>query len=385
MEIPAGTYLMRDALHLRDRVQVVGEPGTILKKVPSVESPLADYLGYGHYEFTVAEPEKFEPGMGVLINDSEGWGFYETVATIVDRKGRLFFIDRMLNHDYDPRHKGKAATVHSLIEGVSVRDASAKGLTLDGNPEETRMIGGCRGGAAYLLQAHEVRLEGLEILNFRGDAISFQQCTDVRVADCHIHDNGGGGIHPGSGSVRYEILRNHVHDNKENGVFYCLRTTHSRCEQNRIRDNGKAGISVGDRDTDHLIRGNLVTGNGGNGIEFRAPITQGGDRVSVEDNTIESNCRGNAEHEIRVAAGIHDVRIAGNKISPRRGKALFAGTGCSGIRFYANVVSGRPQSAEDACAEGEVTFKDDEAFPPVGPGAVKSDSARHLGIEKLGS
>lgn len=56
VEIPAGTYRMQDALHLRNGVRLVGEPGTVLQKIPSVTSPLLDYIGYGHYEFTVTEP-----------------------------------------------------------------------------------------------------------------------------------------------------------------------------------------------------------------------------------------------------------------------------------------------------------------------------------------
>src|SRR5438128_158095 len=84
VEIPAGVYAMHDALHLRSGVRVVGERGTILRKVPSVSSPLVDYLGYGHREFTVAEPEKFRAGMGVHILDNNSGGFYTTVATITE-------------------------------------------------------------------------------------------------------------------------------------------------------------------------------------------------------------------------------------------------------------------------------------------------------------
>ena len=38
VEVPAGTYMMHDALHLRNGVRVVGEPGTILLKAPSITS-----------------------------------------------------------------------------------------------------------------------------------------------------------------------------------------------------------------------------------------------------------------------------------------------------------------------------------------------------------
>src|SRR5690348_9295566 len=76
--VPAGTYLMHDALHLRSGVRVVGEGSPVLKKVPSVRSRIPDFLGYGHYEFTVDEPEKFRVGMGVHLLDKNAGGFYTT-------------------------------------------------------------------------------------------------------------------------------------------------------------------------------------------------------------------------------------------------------------------------------------------------------------------
>ena len=81
--IPRGTYLMHDALHLRSGVRIIGAEGTILKKVPSAQSNIPDYLGYGHYEVTVEEPEKFPVGTGVHILDDNAGGFYTTVATVV--------------------------------------------------------------------------------------------------------------------------------------------------------------------------------------------------------------------------------------------------------------------------------------------------------------
>ncbi|MGQ9813657.1 MAG: hypothetical protein ACUVR3_00650 [Candidatus Roseilinea sp.] len=63
VEVPAGIYRMRDTLHLRSGVRVIGEPGAVLLKEPSVTVPLLDCLGYDHYEFTVTEPDKLQVGM----------------------------------------------------------------------------------------------------------------------------------------------------------------------------------------------------------------------------------------------------------------------------------------------------------------------------------
>jgi hypothetical protein len=379
VEIPRGVYWMHDALHLRDDVHVVGEKGTILRKVPSISSPLADYIGYGHYEFTVAEPEKFRPGMGVLIQDRNASGFYTTVATITAKRGSLIFTSRMMNHDYNPKKGGRVVTVFSLVEACNVRNVSAKNLTLDGNPLETRALNGCRGGGVFLLQTHNVKLENIEVVNYHGDGISFQQCTDVWIHRCHVHHNQGGGIHPGSGSVRYVIRENRVHHNKGCGIFYCLRTTHSICEKNVIEENRGDGVSIGERDTDHLVRENVIRRQGGAGISFRKPFLHGADRVRVERNVLEHNCRRTGCHEIVVSEKLNDIMICDNEILSSGPKAVKIGPGCRRIWVANNRINGVPQTpSRIAVVRGAAAFKVAPDFPPVGPAAASDDHAAHL-------
>lgn len=387
VEIPAGVYMMHDALHLRSGVRVIGEQGTILRKVPSVASAIRDYLGYGFYEFTVAEPEKFEVGMGVQLYDDDAVGFYTTVATIIGRDGDVFYTNRMFHHDYRPPANGEVASLFSLIEGYQIEDAAAMNLTLDGNPEETRVLTGCRGGGVFLLQTHRIQLKNVEVTNYRGDAISFQQSTDITVRSCHLHHNTGGGLHPGSGTVRYVMEENEVHDNGGCGIFYCLRTTHSLCRNNRLHHNAQAGISIGERDTDHLIIDNTIVDNGGPGVEFRQPVMRGGDRVRLERNTIGPNCRGAGQHEITIEENLHDIYIAGNSITHQThgdGKALSVGAGCTGITFANNTICGQPQSPRDidGCSE-LVSLELPGTFPEVGPEAATSQSVAHLNLQGL--
>lgn len=384
LEIPAGTYWMNDSLHLRDRVTVIGESGTILKKVPSVTSKLAHCLGYGHYEFAVKEPGKFTSGMGVHLTDNRAGGFYDTVGTIVERKGDLFFIDRMLNHDYTPMEEGRVTSIFPLISGCGVRDTSVRRLTLDGNPAETRKLNGCRGGGVFLLQSHNIRLEDLEIMNYHGDGISFQQCTDIVIRDCHVHHNRGGGIHPGSGSVRYLLSKNRIEHNGGCGIFYCLRTTHSDCEDNSIEANGSAGISVGERDTDHIIRANTIRNNQGAGIEIRKAQVQSGDRLRIAKNQLQNNCARKGESEITVFDEIHDLAIVANTINPSKGKAISVGNRCARVHFWANQVSGRDQRKSDVAGNAAaVRFSRPTRFPQVGLRAATGDEARHLNIIAL--
>ena len=346
VEIPNGNYRMANALYLRGGVDIYAEGQVVLQKVPSVSSPIADYLGYGHYEFTVTQPSKFQVGMGVHLTDRNAMGFYETVATITGKQGNILFIDRMLNHDYHPHAEGRASTIFPLVAGHAVRDVKVRGLTLDGNPRETRALNGCRGGGVFLLDCHNIELQALEVRNYHGDAISFQQCTDLQVIGCHLHDNRGSGLHPGSGSVRYIFRGNRVQHNSGCGLYYCLRTKYSLCEDNVLEANGLAGISIGERDTHHLIRGNTIAGNGGPGILFRPITHQGGDDVLIENNRLERNCQSEQGEEIALTAGLKNVWISGNCVNDRR----------------------QPRQRTKRL---------------TGPTAVPGDAARHLHIAKL--
>lgn len=385
--VPAGVYLLDNAVQLRSNVRLIGETGAILKKIPSVASAIPDYLGYGHYEITVAEPEKFHVGMGIHVLDDSAMGFYTTVATIVGIDGERLFLDRMLNHDYSPGANARAISAFSLVEADQAADVSIENLILDGNRlEETFALNGCRGAGLFIYRSHRVAVRNVEVRDFSGDAVSFQQDIDITVEHCRLHHNTGGGIHPGSGSVRYLLQNNRIYDNGACGIFYCLRTTHSICRNNLIENNGGIGISIGERDTDHLIAHNILRGQGGPGISFRKPTRRSGDRVRLQGNTLQGNCRKEGSAEIEIHPNLHWIHLAGNTIAPDRTAAISVGKDCTEIYIEGNTVAGRAQQAEDVAGYREaVKFAVPNAFPPLGPAAMPLDGARHLGIENSGA
>ncbi|MBM3212966.1 hypothetical protein FJZ33_12145, partial [Candidatus Poribacteria bacterium] len=68
--IKPGVYLMKDSLHLRSNVNVVGYgEDTILRKCDGVKSLLATDGDYGQEEITLKDPAGFEVGMGVTVAD----------------------------------------------------------------------------------------------------------------------------------------------------------------------------------------------------------------------------------------------------------------------------------------------------------------------------
>jgi hypothetical protein len=384
--IPAGTYFLDNAVHLRSGVHLIGEPGTILKKIPSVSSAIPDYLGYGHYEITVAEPEKFHVGMGIHVLDNHSPGFYTTVATIIGIEGERLFLDRMLNHDYHPGENARAVSAFSLLEADQVVDVVIENLVLDGNKaEETFSLNGCRGAGLFIYQSRRVAVRNVEIRNYRGDGLSFQQDIDITVDGCHLHHNTGGGLHPGSGSVRYILQGNRIHDNGGCGIFYCLRTTHSLCRDNLIENNAGTGISIGERDTDHAITGNTIRGQGGAGISFRPPTRCSGDRVVLKNNALHENCRLAGTAEIEIEDNLHWIHLEGNTITPAGKPAIRVGDHCSDIYIGNQSVSGHPLRPSDIAGTLDaVRFTPPLAFPAVGPDALPPNGALHLGVSSPG-
>lgn len=382
VEIRGGTYLMHDSLHLRSGVHIIGKDNPRLLKVPSISVPLGDYLGYGHYEITVTKPDLLRVGMGVHITDDNAFGFYETVATIVDRDGNRFFIDRMLNHDYDPGQNGRVTTIFPIISGVGISDASIQSVLIDGSTEETRELNGCRGGGVYLLGCRRIVVEDVAVSNYKGDAVSFQQCANITIRRCNLTDNSGSGLHPGSGSVGYVMEYNRIERNGGCGVFYCLRTTHSICRANHISENAADGVSIGERDTEHLIEGNEIVNNGSHGIVFRKPRYHGGDCVVLRSNLLALNCRAKPGSEIHIDSELREIHITENSIKPLSGNcAVFVGPGCRSVAIWKNTVLDRPQAIEDITGETTaVQMRQPDTELRVGPDVLPSDPEKHLGM-----
>jgi len=341
-----GRYVMHDSLHLRPRVRVKGAgESTVLVKAPMVSSKLSADLGYGHYDVSLAEPDKFKPGMGIHIQDDRSGGFYTTCATLIYRVGDRFGTTRMLNHDYSRGANAIVRSVFPVISGYHAEDAVVESLKIDGNAEQNDHLNGCRGGGIFLLQAHRTAMRNVVIENYNGDGISFQQCEDIVIEDCRCERNRGLGFHPGSGSTRPQMRRLLARNNGGDGLFYCLRVSFGICEDSQFVDNGGHGISIGGRDTDHVVRNCTVRGNGGSGVYFRpGDAAMAGSRNTIERCTIEGNCRKQGEAEVHLDAALEDIRLVGNRVSAGEGRqegtvAILVGKDVKGLTLEGNEIA----------------------------------------------
>ncbi|MHB9132765.1 MAG: right-handed parallel beta-helix repeat-containing protein [Armatimonadota bacterium] len=383
VSITEGVYTMHDSLHLRSGVTVRGEgAGTVLRKAACVSSPILGYLGYGHYDVSLVEPDKFQVGMGVYIADNNAGGFYTTVATLTWRDGERFGISRFLNHDYSGENAGMVLSLFPVISGIEIENAAIENLAIDGNKAENVRLNGCRGGGIFLLQAHNIAMRGLAVRDYFGDGISFQQCRDTLVEDCLLEGQTGCGLHPGSGSVGPIMRRVTARNNGSDGIFFCLRVSYGLCEACVITGNGGDGISIGGRDTDNLIHRCVIRDNAGHGVYFRkGPEYMGGNRNRIEHCEVGPNGKSGEFYLENTTA---DIEILDNRITPGSEPrvAVWADDQCRRITVAGNDLIGEgAELASSACLAVEMMFTRPASLLPVGPDARPVGAARHLSAE----
>jgi parallel beta-helix repeat protein len=314
--IGAGTYLMKDSLHLRSNVTVIGQgESTILRKSDGFKSALATDGDYGQEEITPADSSGFEVGIGVTVTDSNSGGFHTTVATIISRDGDNFAINKPLNSDCMVARGAYAQNSFPVVSGYYIENVRIEKLTIDGNKAKNEHLNGCRGAGIFLYRAKGTSIKNCVIYDYNGDGISFQQSNDTVVENCVSYNNASLGFHPGSGSQRPTLRDNLAYDNGGDGLFLCWRVKNGIFEGNELRNNGQFGISIGHKDTDNVFRKNIVIGNKSHGVFFRnEPEYTGGHRNLLENNKILNNGTGGDGCGIYINGETHDITLINNEI-----------------------------------------------------------------------
>ncbi len=316
VEIRAGTYTMRDSLHLRNGVTVRGQGNeSILLKADAVESPLVLDGDYGEEQITVASPTGFAPGYGVSVTDDNSGGFHTVVCTLIWADGNTFGAGKPMLGDYLVSRNARAATTFPVISGYGVEGAEIENLTIQGNRKNNPYLNGCRGAGIFLYRSHGTKIVGCTIEDYNGDGISFQQSNDVSVEDCVCSGNTHLGLHPGSGSGSPTIRNCRSTGNGRIGLFLCWRVRNGRFENNALLDNGETGISIGHKDTDNTFINNRAMGNGNEGVLFRDESEpMAGHRNYFERNEILNNGTGTDGCGIRILGETRDLTFINNRI-----------------------------------------------------------------------
>ena len=320
VNILSGTYTMKDSLHLRSNVSIVGQgETTVLRKCDGVSSPLATDGDYGQEAITLTDSTGFEVGMGVTVGDDKSGGFHTTVATIISQEGDTFAITKPLNADCMVRQNASARNTFPVVSGYYVDEILLEKIAVDGNKKNNQHLNGCRGAGIFLYRANNVQIMDCVVYDYNGDGISFQQSNDIVLEGCVSHDNASLGLHPGSGSQRPTVKNNSAYNNGDDGLFLCWRVRHGLFEGNKLENNGRFGISIGHKDSDNVLRDNIVLGNSSHGIFFRnEPEYTGGHRNLLQNNVIQDNGAGGEGCGIYIRGETRDIAIIGNEISDTR-------------------------------------------------------------------
>jgi hypothetical protein len=353
VEVAAGTFRLRNAVHLASNVRIVGAgDGTTIVKEPSVTTKLAADSDWYDQEITLANPKGFAIGDGVCLRTKREKGAGEIVLkrTLVARDGNRFKLDRPLRENFWLSGEATVSTLFPLFSGENVRRVAIESLSLDGNRENNGLLDGNYAGCVFLQDVNQAVLKDLTARNYHGDGLSWQVCHDVTVENCRSIDHSGLGLHPGSGSQRTRVRRNTI-ERCDIGLFICWGVKFGLFEKNTIRDVRRHGISIGHHDNDNLIADNLVERSGVCGVLFRP---ERGADFAPHRNRLERNVIVDSGAEQGVAVDVQgatsDVTIAANDLRETRGPAervgIRLGPETKNIRLSENRITGFMRDVE---------------------------------------
>lgn len=351
VRLSPGVFDMTGPVTLASHITLEGSgPETVLKKSPGIKTSFVVDADYGMYNVTVKDLAGLAPGVGIQLYDdkhNQGWAVTTAVITAVD--GNVLYLDNRTLNDYLAPQNGVVSNAFSLVQAIEAEDVRVANLTVDGSKATNDYLNGCRGGGIYLHKSRNCTIEGVHVRDFNGDSFSWQITEDIVVRNCEASEGGGLGFHPGTGSVRSQVLNNVAHDNAEDGFFLCWRVQHGQFRDNVSYRNARYGISIGHQDTDNIFENNKVYENGSHGVCFRQETEQnGGHRNTFRKNTIENNgIRGEDAYGFFVGGHTNDIVIEQNTIrSTGKGNqraAVCLGPDAERVQVKGNTVAGHEE------------------------------------------
>ncbi len=317
-----GEYLLRNAVHLRSNVRLLGSGAeSVLKKEASAMVKLADDSDWYDQEITLASGKGFQVGDGVCLRAKNPHNGSNTVIkrTLVARRGNRFKLNAGLRKNLWLTGKPTCSTLFPILNCEHVKHVAIENITLDGNRANNANLDGNYAGCIFAQDCSWLTFHGVEAHHYNGDGMSWQICHDVVVEGCHSHDHAGLGLHPGSGSQR-PVMRGNKLERNHIGIFFCWGVRHGLAEKNINLEND-IGISIGHRDTDNFIVDNDVLRSKKGGIVFR-PDNRGKD-FGPHRNRVERNRIVDSGNEtgigIDVRGNIRDITLKANEIRETRG------------------------------------------------------------------
>jgi hypothetical protein len=356
LRILPGEYLMHNALYLRPNLTVCGSgPDTVLKKAPSVVTPLLQDADWFEAAVRVAHPDGFAVGGGILLRAYYDGGAYPMIVvkdTITAMDGDVLFLSRRLEQNMWPGHRATASTLFPLITGEYVHGVTVENLTLDGDRAHNEELNGNYVGGVFIQHCDRWTFRNVTARNYSGDGFSFQVCDDIHFEDCTSENNGLLGFHPGSGSQR-PVFRRCVSRGNDQGIFFCWGVSDGLVEACICSDNRDYGITIGHRDTDARIVGCTIERNAKVGILFREEERAflAGHRTLIASSVIRDNGFEADGVGIEIRGEVYDTAMRNNRLEDaghsRQKIGVRIGPAAQRVELADNTFTGLEVSVQD--------------------------------------
>ena len=310
-----GTYTMRNSIFLRPGITLRGSgEKTVLKKAPSVTTPVVREADWFEYCLQVADPKGFTPGCGIAVQNKQGDSGHDVTEvqffTVTAIRENVLYLDRRTEKDFWMEEGAKVQTLFSILYARDANDVTVEDIVLDGNRAENEKLNDNYGAACYALYCNRWTFRNVIARDFNGDGFSFQVSDDFRFENCQSLNNADLGFHPGSGSQR-PVFKKCVAKGNHEGLYWCWAACDGLVEDCTLSDNIRYGTNFGHRDTDNVLRNCVIERNGKSGVNFRieAGENRQGDRNRIEGCLIRDNGGELGECGVDIQGRTRDVTI----------------------------------------------------------------------------
>ncbi len=317
--IPAGTYEITRAIHLRSGVYVRGDGShtVIARREKCLQVPLASRSMAGEKKVKVKDISGFKAGNEVCVRSDSSHGWWCTHTLIASIEGNTISLADTLTHNHLPPENAWASNLFPGFYAVDASDIRIEDLCIDGrmSDEDRKLLDNdFTLSAVHFRDVSDCLVARVHVKNYPGDGISIQIGDNATVTHCLSEYNLGHGFHPGTGITSGAWTDNVGRYNGWDGLFFCHRVRHSIMSGNRFHNNGWNGIGglgIGGTGGDryNVVSGNFCSGNGKSGIECKV----GGNNI-ITNNV----CENNSQNEPGRWPGIlvrdtHSSVISGNR------------------------------------------------------------------------
>ncbi len=305
--LPPGTYLLRQAIHLRSNVTLQGAGAdTVLRQKRHAESRLAATAQQESRSVQVVDASGFSAGDQVAIRDRDamGWNVVQAIVTAV--QGNELWLDRRMPRTCDSAKTGfvihafpaitadKASGI--IIRDLAIKDDAVRDLSMYGpldNPRAKWAVAlPFHVAAIHLNFVADSRVEGVTVAGWLSDGISVQggsvngpSAGNDTITGCVVERCGGMGLHPGGGLHDSVFTHNISRGNGGDGLYFCAGVQRVTVSENQLLGNKWNGVGgLGDSDQFNTVTKNVISGNGQYGVAMADGASN-----TVVDNTVSNN------------------------------------------------------------------------------------------------